>query len=327
MIDRMRWTLALVLAGCYSPHEVPGSPCSPAQPACPGDQICVTGAGGSFCEAPGSPTSDAAIDGRTDAPADAAIDGPADDDSDGVPNASDNCPTVANADQGNEDGDAFGDACDPCPPSATNTDSDGDGVGDDCDPNPTTIGDHIALFEGFHDGKPAGWTYTGPWTATNDSLDVNAADATFYNVALPAISKHETVIIGYRIVSTVGTGYRGAGVFDNATNAGAGYATACSLLITSTADASPNTPLVDLFDIPSAAALDRTGFAWGIGHDLVTGLARHDNSYYCYGYDTVTMTNASVSGTDSTDNGIGEIGLHMGAANVHFHWLMVVTQP
>jgi hypothetical protein len=38
-----------------------------------------------------------------------------DSDADGVPDARDNCPTVANADQANADGDAAGDACDGCP--------------------------------------------------------------------------------------------------------------------------------------------------------------------------------------------------------------------
>lgn len=45
---------------------------------------------------------------------------PPDGDGDGVPDANDNCPTVANPGQQNQDGDAFGDACD--------TDIDGDGV-------------------------------------------------------------------------------------------------------------------------------------------------------------------------------------------------------
>lgn len=35
-----------------------------------------------------------------------------DTDGDGVPDASDNCPAVANADQANADGDSLGDACD-----------------------------------------------------------------------------------------------------------------------------------------------------------------------------------------------------------------------
>jgi hypothetical protein len=48
---------------------------------------------------------------------------PPDADGDGVPDASDNCPTVANAGQANADGDSTGDACDTC------TDTDGDGFG------------------------------------------------------------------------------------------------------------------------------------------------------------------------------------------------------
>lgn len=63
-----------------------------------------------------------------------------DSDGDGVPNGSDNCPTVANASQANADGDAAGDACDGCPSDPAKTspgacgcgvadaDSDGDGV-------------------------------------------------------------------------------------------------------------------------------------------------------------------------------------------------------
>ena len=72
----------------------------------------------------------------------AACDGTADADGDGVPNASDNCPSTANPDQADSDGDGTGDACDGCPndPNKTSpgacgcgvadTDSDGDGAPD-----------------------------------------------------------------------------------------------------------------------------------------------------------------------------------------------------
>jgi hypothetical protein len=74
-----------------------------------------------------------------------------DDDGDGIVASEDNCPTTANADQINRDGDRFGDACDPiddrdsdsdglvdlvdlCPRSIGGLeDIDGDRVGDDCD--------------------------------------------------------------------------------------------------------------------------------------------------------------------------------------------------
>ncbi len=56
-------------------------------------------------------------------------------DGDGIPDASDNCPGAANADQSNSDTDGLGDACDNCPTvsNAGQADADGDGVGDVCD--------------------------------------------------------------------------------------------------------------------------------------------------------------------------------------------------
>ena len=82
-------------------------------------------------------------------------------DGDGVPDAIDNCPQMANADQADFDGDGSGDVCDPpttgesndtdgdgiedamdnCPQTANpdQTDSDGDGLGDVCDTTPVAV--------------------------------------------------------------------------------------------------------------------------------------------------------------------------------------------
>jgi hypothetical protein len=81
-------------------------------------------------------------------------DPPPDSDGDAVPDATDNCPSVANLDQADTDGDGLGDACDPrddrdpdgdgfanaddnCPEAANadQLDTDGDGLGDACDPD------------------------------------------------------------------------------------------------------------------------------------------------------------------------------------------------
>lgn len=60
---------------------------------------------------------------------------PPDCDNDGVLDASDNCPCVANATQADGDADGIGDVCDNCPSVANSTqsDEDADNVGDVCD--------------------------------------------------------------------------------------------------------------------------------------------------------------------------------------------------
>jgi len=75
---------------------------------------------------------------------------PTDDDSDGVDNACDNCPTVANVDQSDRDHDFVGDECDSCPDNKEN-DADADGVCGDVDQCPGSD-DHDDLDM---DGVPA----------------------------------------------------------------------------------------------------------------------------------------------------------------------------
>ncbi len=60
---------------------------------------------------------------------------PVDTDGDGVPDASDNCPSVANPDQADGDADGVGDLCDNCPTTFNpdQADADLDGIGDACD--------------------------------------------------------------------------------------------------------------------------------------------------------------------------------------------------
>jgi len=66
-----------------------------------------------------------------------------DTDGDGVPDDSDNCPTVVNADQVDADSDGVGNACDNCPSvaNADQADTDGDAIGDVCETLDLAVGD------------------------------------------------------------------------------------------------------------------------------------------------------------------------------------------
>ena len=71
---------------------------------------------------------------------------PVDSDGDGVPDADDNCPNISNSDQGDNDGDGLGDACDP--------DDDNDGIPDSSDKCPELPNSDLADQSG--DGCPRG---------------------------------------------------------------------------------------------------------------------------------------------------------------------------
>ena len=76
-----------------------------------------------------------------------------DTDGDGVPDASDNCPSVYNPGQEDQDHDGIGNACDNCPTvaNASQTDADRDGVGNACDNCPTVC--NPQQIDADHDGK------------------------------------------------------------------------------------------------------------------------------------------------------------------------------
>jgi predicted outer membrane repeat protein len=82
-----------------------------------------------------------------------SISAPSDSDGDGVPNSSDNCPTIANPDQADSDGDGDGNACDNCVSVANpdQADADSDGLGNLCDNCPSAANADQA--DGDSDGR------------------------------------------------------------------------------------------------------------------------------------------------------------------------------
>jgi hypothetical protein len=88
--------------------------------------------------------------------------GAPDADGDGIADAADDCPGVADPMQLDADGDGVGDACDVCPAMSdpSQADRDGDGVGDACDdcpatPDPAqTDADHDGIGDACEPGQP-----------------------------------------------------------------------------------------------------------------------------------------------------------------------------
>src|SRR5260221_1494981 len=135
----------------------------------------------------------------SDAP---ALDGPpADVDGDGIPDDTDNCPTVANPDQANEDGDDRGDACDLCPHMAgtvpgSDGDDDGDGIGNQCDPR---VGiDRRVVFLPFNDpaelAQFANRNGSFTWSIAGGKLHQNDTSANPQNIVWTGESIHDVFV-------------------------------------------------------------------------------------------------------------------------------------
>jgi hypothetical protein len=272
----------------------------------------VTTAGSETCQTIG-----AIDDGGIDAPA--LVDAQVDRDHDGIDDAIDNCPDVANVSQVDEDGDGLGDVCDPCPPFADNHDSDGDGLGDACDPDPMVAGDQLVAFEGFSDPLSASWTVQGTFTMNGGQGVLSAADSTTSLLTRPSPA-------GARVQ------LRASFVIDSITATGLNLG-AISLIerMQPNTDKSINCQLAGLadgtqeslriFDTASSAVVTTANYGFTPGQTKELRFGRDGTSYTC------NVVTGSVSGADTFAPASPRIGLRVRGAVARWDWVMLVTSP
>ncbi|HEY4176577.1 MAG TPA: hypothetical protein VGM90_07090 [Kofleriaceae bacterium] len=308
-MTRLALLAALGLSGCFHPsYDHPACP----DGDCPDGLTCVAG----VCESQSD--HDAGDDAIGDAPDGdiAPPDANNDRDNDTIADDIDNCPDVANTAQANEDGDAFGDACDPCPIDTDNADTDGDGVAASCDPNPGTGGDHIYLFEGFSGTTlPQSLKSVGTWTFANSKAS-SASLGTVANLAFPSggITETITTVVTVDNFANQQTSY--AGMADNF-RVGSTDGWYCQL-----EKQQPSNFQLHELQLPSGA-LDKsngTSIAEGTPYKL---FMLHDDHLVRCTKDMTTISNNATGLPPAAPHGI----LYVANSSASFDYLLVVTSP
>jgi hypothetical protein len=268
------------ITACYSPRVQPGAPCS-VDSECPTGQSCV----GGFCASPGGQGPDGGSSSSGDAPP-----GTIDTDKDGIPDDQDNCPKVANNDQLdkqlNEDGDAFGDACDLCPQISDNgADSDGDHIGDACDPDPGTA-NSIWLYNGFTSGLPA-WSRSANWTASNGNVVAMSAGNTdadwedlvtqFTSAGIPDNFQVTMTVTIQAMTGANGDHSVGIEIWDKNANSMNGAGVDCGL----DQDPAGSNMALLLTDDVHTNPLAQAGYPWATGMQYRITMSRHGSTYAC----------------------------------------------
>jgi len=315
---------AVMIAGCFSPSAPANAPCGPATggPRCPAGLICVD----ELCVPPGATGGDGGGDSATDGPL--PIDGNplVDTDGDGVFDDTDNCRDVANANQENEDGDSFGDACDPCPvlpDAAIPIDSDGDGISDPCDPHPLAGGDTVFKFEPFAGATvPTGWRQFNTWSVAGGVASASGADGEHASLRFPSNAPgSDLVMAAFTVIEDHSTAsYAGAGVVVRHGN-NSDNAIACQ--VTSEPNGAQRLSLTETL---TETHFEQADLPFVVGSRYVVKLIRNGTSFECSAQKEGQAV-VTISDTDALSPAMPEYGIRLRGDLVNFEWVYIVAGP
>jgi hypothetical protein len=250
-----------------------------------------------------------------------AVDAPVDRDHDGILDAIDNCPDVANPSQVDEDSDGLGDVCDPCPPFADNQDADGDGVGDACDPDPAVAGDTIVAFDGFADALSGSWTVMGTFTMTGGEGVLSATDTSTSLLVRPSpAGAHVEIRAAFVIDSITATGLNlGSISMVERMQPNTDKSITCQLA----GLAAGTQEYLRIFDTASSAEVASATYAFAPGDAKELRLGRDETTYTC----SIASPSATLHGTAAFAPASPQIGLRVHGAVARWRWVMLVTSP
>lgn len=296
------------VVACYSP-SYNNCEITCAAGACPSGYTCEGGLcrieGGAACTDAGLPPG-------------------GDADADGIINSMDNCPMLPNADQANEDRDARGDLCDPCPikgDAAADMDSDSDGVGDGCDPFPGEMS-RIAIFEGFNAAPmttPRLLPSASSWVFQSGKASVsNPGPNAFASMTwpMPMGSTGELVAAAFAINQPSTTPPTGAGVTAYYDTSTAGVGIVCMVGRESFGDG------LALYKRGVSGSQVTSMYALQSGAPVAAAMARAGDAYQCRDHENRTVMNTYAAPATTAPHA----GLHVVAAGVTFEYVMIVSR-